>query len=116
LLKVVAEIDLAALLTKLNKRIELLLDRDHRIGHSYLMVHNSADLHFAWFRRVLPLLQEYFYNDSERLYALLGDEFMKKVEIDGLPSEMSELVDTDSPRYETKMLGESELIAALGNY
>jgi hypothetical protein len=116
LLKVVAGVNLQGLLTKLNERIELLLDRDHRIGHSYFMVQNPAELHFAWFRRVLPLLQEYFYNDSERLYALLGDGFMRKVEIDGLPSQLSELVDTDSPRYDLKMLSEEDLIAALSVY
>ena len=116
LLKVVRGLDLRTVLTKLNARIELLLDRDHRIGHSYLMVKNVADLHFAWFRRVVPLLQEYFYNDSERLYALLGDGFMKKIEIEGLSSELAELVDTDSPRFELKMLNEEELIAALSAY
>ena len=108
--------NLRDLITRLNERIELLLDRDHRIGHSYLMVQNAADLHFSWFRRVVPLLQEYFYNDSERLYALLGDDFMTKREIDGLHSQLTDLVDTDSPRYELKMLSESELIAALSTY
>ncbi len=116
LLKTVAGVDLRALLTKLNERVELLLDRDHRIGHSYFMVESAADLHFAWFSRVVPLLQEYFYNDSERLYALLGDGFMKKVEIEGLSSELIELVDTDSPRFELKMLDEGELISALSSY
>lgn len=116
LLKVVSGVDLRALLTKLNERIELLLDRDHRIGHSYLMVQDAAELHFAWFRRVLPLLQEYFYNDSERLYALLGDGFMSKVESKNLPSQLSELVDTDSPRYELKMLNEEDLLSTLSAY
>jgi AAA domain (dynein-related subfamily) len=116
LLGVVAGVNLGRVLTRLNQRIEFLLDRDHRIGHSYFMVQNVADLHFAWFRRVLPLLQEYFYNDSERLYALLGDGFMRRVEIEDLPSQLSELVDTDSPRYELKMLSEGELITALSEY
>jgi 5-methylcytosine-specific restriction protein B len=116
LLEMVEGVNLGALLTKLNERIELLLDRDHRIGHSYFMVQNAAELHFAWFRRVLPLLQEYFYNDSERLYALLGEGFMRKVEMENVPSQLSELVDTDSPRYEFKMLSEGELISALLDY
>lgn len=116
LLAVVAGVNLGRLLTKLNQRIEFLLDRDHRIGHSYFMVQNIADLHFAWFRRVLPLLQEYFYNDSERLFALLGEGFMRRVEIEDLPSQLSELVATYSPRYEIKMLSEEELITALAEY
>lgn len=117
LLRSVAGINLTEVLKKLNEKIELLLDRDHRIGHSYfLKVETASDLHFAWFRRVLPLLQEYFYNDSERLYALLGDGFMRRSELGSLSSELSELVDTDSPRYEIKMLSEEELVLALSRY
>jgi 5-methylcytosine-specific restriction protein B len=117
LLDSIAGINLAELLKKLNEKIELLLDRDHRIGHSYFMkATNASELHFAWYRRVLPLLQEYFYNDSERLYALLGDSFMKRIEIGSLSSELSELVDTDSPRYEIKMMSEAELLSALAGY
>jgi len=116
-LKTVAGIDLAELLRKLNEKIELLLDRDHRIGHSYFMkVKDSSNLHFAWYRRVLPLLQEYFYNDGERLYALLGDGFMKRIEIGTISTELSELVDTDSPRYEIKVMTEEELLPALAGY
>jgi 5-methylcytosine-specific restriction protein B len=117
LLKNVAGINLEELLKNLNEKIELLLDRDHRIGHSYFMnVETASELHFAWYRRVLPLLQEYFYNDSERLYALLGNGLMKRIEVVALSPELSELVDTDSPRYEIKMLSESELLSALAEY
>lgn len=117
LLKSVAGINLGEVLKKLNEKIELLLDRDHRIGHSYLMkAKTSSDLHFAWYRRVLPLLQEYFYNDNERLYALLGDGFMRRTEIGDLSPELSELVDTDSPRYEIRSLSEDELLHALAQY
>ena len=58
----------------LNKRIRLLLDRDHQIGHSYFMgVKSIENLKSVWFNCVMPLLNEYFYNDWEKLIALLGE-------------------------------------------
>ena len=69
----VAGVNLRALLERLNGRVSALLDRDHRIGHSYLMgLADEGDLHFAWYRRVVPLLQEYFHGDGGRLEAVLG--------------------------------------------
>ena len=57
----------------LNRRITVLLDRDHQVGHSYLLEATSMDrLHHVLYRRVFPLLQEYFYNDREKLRRLLG--------------------------------------------
>jgi len=57
----------------LNRRITVLLDRDHQIGHSYFLEATSIDrLHHVLYRRVFPLLQEYFYNDREKLRRLLG--------------------------------------------
>ena len=57
-------VDLAKLLDRLNRRIVALLDSYHQIGHSYFLnVRTLADLRFAWDRRVVPVLQEYFYND-----------------------------------------------------
>jgi 5-methylcytosine-specific restriction protein B len=86
LLKVVAGVDLGAVLGRLNERIAALLDRDHQIGHSYLMglerlpeKERVQNLRFKWYHRVVPLLQEYFYNDAERLRAVLGDGFVQKL-------------------------------------
>lgn len=57
-------IELARLLTALNERVEALYDRDHTIGHAYLMgVKSLEDLDRAFRRKVLPLLQEYFYEN-----------------------------------------------------
>ena len=57
----------------LNHRITMLLDRDHQVGHSYFLdVRSMADLHRTLYHRVFPLMQEYFYNDYERLTRLLG--------------------------------------------
>ena len=78
LLTEVEGLDLARLLDRLNRRIVMLLDRDHQIGHSYFLgVDTLADLRFAWDRRVVPLLQEYFHNDPERLGAVLGTGFFE---------------------------------------
>lgn len=56
-----------------NRRISILLDRDHQIGHSYFLdVESMTDLHRVLYGRVFPLLQEYFYNDFNRLVDLLG--------------------------------------------
>ena len=79
----VAGVNLQALLTRLNRRVAALLDPDHRIGHSYLMsVETENDLHFAWYHRVLPLLQEYFYHDGERMQAVIGKAFVQEVTLD----------------------------------
>jgi 5-methylcytosine-specific restriction protein B len=57
----------------LNARITALLDRVHQIGHSYFLgIASIHDLRDTLYRRVFPLLQEYFYNDPERLERLLG--------------------------------------------
>jgi 5-methylcytosine-specific restriction protein B len=57
----------------LNRRITVLLDRDHQLGHSYfLKIRSIAELRSVLYERVFPLLQEYFYNDRDRLARLLG--------------------------------------------
>jgi 5-methylcytosine-specific restriction protein B len=57
--------------------LEAYLDRDHQIGHSYLMnLATVADLRFAWEHKVVPLLLEYFYGDGEKLVAVLGNDFV----------------------------------------
>lgn len=86
------EIDLQLLLEELNKKISVLIDRDHQIGHSYfLSVKNELEkrgeesakeeLLFVWYKKIIPLLQEYFYNDGERLKSILGNEFVKEINI-----------------------------------
>ena len=75
-------VDLRALLERLNERVAALLDPDHQIGHSYFLhVRDADDLAFAWYARILPLLQEYFYNDTERLRAVVGGRFIEPVKV-----------------------------------
>ena len=79
LLGVVAGVDLAAVLRGLNRRVAGLLDRDHRIGHSYFLGADTADaVRFAWYARVAPLLAEYFHGDPDRLRAAVGGAFVDR--------------------------------------
>lgn len=77
-------------LRELNARITLRKDREHRIGHAYF-VHVADDESFNHvFRyRVIPLLQEYFYNDWEGLRYVLGDGKSKESLVVALPNSKS---------------------------
>ncbi len=66
-------INLQTLLTRINDRITDKYDRDHQIGHSYLMgVNTKEQLERAYKNRILPLLNEYFYNDSKTVAEILN--------------------------------------------
>jgi hypothetical protein len=74
-------INLENLLGTINKRIEILLDRDHMIGHSYFMGVNSfKDLRSVFKNNIIPLLQEYFYGDYEKIGMILGIGFFEELE------------------------------------
>ncbi len=67
--------EMRTVLLKLNQRIVVQKDRDHQIGHAYFMgVHNEAEFNKVFARQIMPLLQEYFYNDWEGLRYVLGEE------------------------------------------
>lgn len=66
-------INLQTLLTRINERITNKYDRDHQIGHSYLMGVNAKEqLERAYKNRILPLLNEYFYNESKTVAEILN--------------------------------------------
>lgn len=71
-------IDIEAMLTVMNQRIEVLLDRDHHLGHAYFMPLKSepslARLARIFRNQILPLLQEYFFEDRERICWVLNDQ------------------------------------------
>lgn len=115
LLSEVAGVDLSNLLTKINQRIGLLLDRDHQIGHSYLLgLKTVEDLHFAWYHRIIPLLQEYFYNDGERLKAVIGETFVRPVKIDEtIRHALGDSFDFEDTRYEIAVLHDTDFLNAL---
>lgn len=69
------------LLYTINKRVEILLDRDHMIGHSYFInIKSEDDLKNTFKNNIIPLLQEYFYGDYEKIGMILGQEFFEEPE------------------------------------
>jgi hypothetical protein len=71
-------IQLKKVLSTINDRIEILIDRDHTIGHSYFMtIDNAEDLRLAFKDKIVPLLQEYFYGDYGKIGLVLGDGFIQ---------------------------------------
>ncbi|HPR73191.1 MAG TPA: AAA family ATPase [Bacteroidales bacterium] len=72
-------IDLNELLGSINKRLKILRDGDHTIGHAWLWNVNDFDkLRNAFNEKIIPLLQEYFYNDFEKLGLVLGNSFIEE--------------------------------------
>jgi AAA domain (dynein-related subfamily) len=70
---IVDGVDIAALMETINNRIEILYDRDHQIGHSYFLGIDSLDALRETFRdNIIPLLQEYFYDDWGKICQVLG--------------------------------------------
>ncbi|MDZ4567228.1 McrB family protein [Bacillus cereus] len=70
----VGNIEVQKMLNVLNERIEFLIDRNHTIGHAYFMKENltfEALVEIMKFK-VIPLLQEYFYEDWEKIELVLG--------------------------------------------
>jgi 5-methylcytosine-specific restriction endonuclease McrBC GTP-binding regulatory subunit McrB len=69
------------ILSKINKRVEKLLDKDHLIGHSYFVNVNSINKLAETFQHnIIPLLQEYFYGDVGKIGLVLGKGFVEAIE------------------------------------
>ena len=96
-------VDCRKLLDAMNRRIAVLLDREHQIGHTcFLGVDTLAALASTFRRRIMPLLQEYFYDDGEKIRAVLNDNgFVRKSDP---PEELvrSDLVDASRAVYDLR--------------
>lgn len=70
-------ISLGDLLKKINDRLEILLSKDHKIGHAYFIdVATILDLNKVFKNKIIPLLEEYFYNDYSKIKMVLGDNYI----------------------------------------
>jgi 5-methylcytosine-specific restriction protein B len=73
-------IDIRRMLETLNKRIEVLYDREHTLGHAFFMPlkdelqeNRFKILQGIFKNKILPLLEEYFFEDWEKIRLVLGD-------------------------------------------
>lgn len=61
----------------MNRRIEVLYDREHTIGHTFFLSLKDdpslAEIERIFSGRILPLLEEYFFEDWEKIRLVLGD-------------------------------------------
>ncbi|WP_324761692.1 McrB family protein [Helicobacter bizzozeronii] len=108
-------IDLPKLLRVINTRIEFLLDKDHTIGHAYFLgLKTLEDLQECFQNKIIPLLQEYFYDDHAKVNAVLntngmltpktmqkfkGHEALKNT---NLEQSLKNFVDSDKEIYQIK--------------
>ena len=78
ILKDIEDIKIASLLSTINEKIEFLLDREHTIGHSYFLNINTFENLVKVFKNsIIPLLQEYFYDDFEKIkYIFANNDFI----------------------------------------
>lgn len=75
------DVNLKQLLETINQRIEVLVDKDHQIGHSYFIgIQNLGDLKLVFKDKIIPLLEEYFYGDFGKIGLVLGGSFIYQEE------------------------------------
>ena len=95
-------VDCQKLLDAINQRIRVLHDREHQIGHTYFMdISDMVSLAKTFKNRIIPLLQEYFYDDWEKIdLALNKNGFIQGSDIDGSLFHNSDLVNSERKFYE----------------
>ena len=76
------DVDLSKLLETINQRIEMLIDKDRQIGHSYFIgIQDLEDLRRTFKDKIIPLLEEYFYGDFGKIGLVLGEKFIEQTKL-----------------------------------
>ncbi len=102
ILSKVGNVDLKELLKTINQRIEMLIDKDHQIGHSYFIGIEDLDgLRRTFKDKIIPLLEEYFYGDFGKIGLVLGGAFIKLAE--------NQVVFPKNFKYEEDFLGDKKI-------
>lgn len=74
----------------MNRRIAALYDRDHMIGHAYFTSLSSSDdisaLQQIFLKSIIPLLQEYFFDNVEKINAIFGNDKTYPILIQDVPA------------------------------
>lgn len=70
----ISGVDLIQMFEKINSRIELLLDSQHLLGHAmFLGVKTAEDIANVIKNSVVPLFEEYFYDDLQKIQLIFND-------------------------------------------
>jgi len=78
-------VDLPKVLNTINESLEYLIDRDHLIGHAWLMgIQSKDELDECMRQKIIPLIAEYFFEDWSKVHAVLGsgDGFLDKEKLE----------------------------------
>ena len=101
------EFTLQNVLEKINERLEWFIDRDHQIGHAWLMkVNTKSEVDQVMRNKIIPLIAEYFYDDWNKVQSVLGggDGFVKGESLTAPPGED----DIENKRVSWKIQDENE--------
>ncbi|NJN77722.1 MAG: AAA domain-containing protein, partial [Saprospiraceae bacterium] len=102
---VLSDISLQTVLETINQRIEILLDKDHLIGHSYFMtVEDETSLKAAFAKKIIPLLQEYFYGDYGKIALVLGEGFCEGKKVNRANIAFAKVKNYDADAYSEKVI------------
>ena len=109
----VRDLDVSEMLRVINERITFLYDREHTIGHAFFTgLANTPTveaLAIIFKKSIIPLLQEYFYEDYRKIQLVLGDndkedeyKFIRDTEIrpQSLKGDWSDMLDLSERKYE----------------
>ena len=110
----VGSIDIQKLFTTLNERIEFLYDRDHLLGQAFFLPLKETPtlekLNEIFQRVIIPLLQEYFYEDGEKIQIIFWDhteQWWKEQEekiIQDITSKRDSVLGIKNEEYEDKLI------------